>query len=249
LSGVSVEYPEGQTVALDDVNLEIAAGERVVILGPSGAGKSTLLSLLTGMREPSSGNVEFDGRAWAKLGPRERQEIRRRIGKIYQDFRLVPQKSALQNVLAGYLGFLPTWRTVFGFPRVCHETAEQLLESVGLADRTHLAAKRLSGGEKQRVALARALAQEPGLLLADEPTAALDLESAYGILDEISRVAARGVTVIAVMHDPALAEQLAPRAILLRQGRVVYDGTSADLRGTMARVLGWTPRSASGATP
>jgi phosphonate transport system ATP-binding protein len=225
---------------LQNINLHVEPGERVAILGPSGAGKSTLLSMITGLYQPSEGCVHFNGTCWNDMSKEEKRHTRRRIGKIYQDFRLVPQKTALQNVLSGYLGFLPTWRTVFGYPKPCYETAERLLKSIGLEEKTDLAVRRLSGGEKQRVALARAMAQEPGLLLADEPTASLDYQAAITILREINAVAARGVTVIAVMHDIELAEALAPRAILMENGRIVYDGPSKDLRTTMEDILGWT---------
>lgn len=241
LRDVSVNFPGQTHPCLQDINLTVEPGERLVILGPSGAGKSTLLSLMTGMREPTAGCVEFNGRCLRDLREPARRSIRRRIGKIYQDFRLVPQKTALENVLTGYLGYLPAWRTVFGFPRTCHHVAEQLLEGVGLGERLHLPARRLSGGEKQRVALARALAQEPGLLLADEPTASLDYQAARGIVHEIDRVTRRGVTLVAVLHDAKLAEEISTRAVLLHEGRIVYDGPSLRLMETMERVLGWVP--------
>jgi len=238
---VSLAYPGGAR-ALDGVNFVVAPGERVAIVGPSGAGKSSLVSCLAGETKQSTGCVKLSDNCWNELSKDAKRRLKSRVGRVYQDFRLVPTYSALKNVLLGKLGQVSTIRSLFGFAQCDREKARCLLADLGLCECEHVAAKRLSGGEKQRLAIARALMQNPGLLLADEPVASLDARLREQIVERLVEInKTRGLTVLGVFHDLELAEAFAPRALVLNAGRLVYDGPSANLRATMDRVLAWTP--------
>ncbi len=200
-------YKEGEieTVALRGANLEIESGEFVAVVGRSGSGKSTLFSLLAGLSEPTAGRIEIDGRDLMSLPELERSALRRdRIGVTFQSGNLLPFLTALENVE------LPL--QLSGKPDV-RGRAERLLESVGLKQRLSSRPAQLSGGEQARVALAMALANDPGVLLADEPTGELDTQTAAEIMRMLEELnVERGLTVVVVTHNPALAA---------RAGRVV----------------------------
>jgi putative ABC transport system ATP-binding protein len=226
LSGVTKTYGEGeqQVHALSDVDLRIDSGEFVVIAGPSGSGKTTMLQLLGGLDRPSSGSLRFEGRELSDLGDGELTDLRLgTLGFVFQQFNLIPTLTAQQNVevaLAPH-GLKSPER---------HRRAAELLESVGLAPRAEHLPSQLSGGEQQRVAIARALANEPRVILADEPTGNLDSktgEEITGLLRRLSGEAGR--TVILITHDLTIAEQ-APRVIRLQDGRVL------ELAGATARL-------------
>jgi phosphonate transport system permease protein len=207
MQGLCKTY-EGGVQALREVDLNIQPGTHVAILGASGSGKTTLLGCLSGRLSPSAGAIHRDGR----------------IAIIHQDLRLVRQRTALQNVLHGSMGRQPLWRTLVGFPSHERQRAIALLQRVGLGHRIHSPVGRLSGGEQQRVAIARALMQDPTILLADEPVAALDNANARAImrlLHELQRE--RKLTLISVLHDCALAETFADRIIGFEAGRIVHD--------------------------
>jgi putative ABC transport system ATP-binding protein len=194
--------------------LDIAAGEYVAVVGPSGSGKTTLLSLLGGMLSPDSGKVLFDGQSLYDLSLNERTRLRReRIGFVFQTFNLVPYLTALENVQVPlYLGVIAASEQ--------RDRATALLEQVGLGNRLDHKPGELSTGQQQRVALARTLANNPRLILADEPTGNLDPESREAILSLFDGFVGDGRSIVMVTHDPAAAERAA-RKVLLRDGALV----------------------------
>ncbi len=199
---------------LDDVNLQVAAGESVAVLGPSGSGKSTLLALMAGLDRPTSGEVLLDAEPIHDLSEDELALLRRRkVGFVFQSFQLLGNLSALENVL------LPLELTGHPAPG---KRAEELLAQVGLAERGHHYPTQLSGGEQQRVALARALASRPPILLADEPTGNLDSATGAGVLELLAGLREAGTTLVLVTHDPSVASGC-ERQVHLRDGRVERD--------------------------
>jgi putative ABC transport system ATP-binding protein len=217
LRGVSRTYTLGghRVEAVRELDLVIDAGESVVVVGPSGSGKTTLLQLLGGLDRPSSGNVLFEGRDLAHLGDGELSQLRlQTFGFVFQQFNLIPTLTAVQNVEVALA------------PRRVSErraAALRLLDSVGLAPRANHVPSRLSGGEQQRVAIARALANEPHVLLADEPTGNLDSETGADIIDLLMGLTAEGRrTVIVVTHDADIASR-ARRVVRMHDGRVLQD--------------------------
>ncbi|MCY4023841.1 MAG: ABC transporter ATP-binding protein [Anaerolineaceae bacterium] len=207
--------------ALRDVNLEIFAGEMVSIVGPSGSGKSTLLGLIGGLDSPSSGSVEIDGVDISNMNEDQLTTIRNeKIGFIFQFFNLIPTLTARENVaLPVQFANKPKYRP--------DRRARELLEQLGLGDRMHHRPAELSGGEQQRVAIARALANDPPLLLADEPTGNLDTASGQVVLESLRDVQREaGTTVVLVTHDPELAE-ITDRQLTLVDGRLLGEALEA----------------------
>ena len=234
------EYP-GRIRALDDVSLEVDAGEFVAVIGPSGAGKSSLLRCLNGLVSPTSGRVMVDGADVTTARGEELRRIRARIGFVFQQFNLLRRLSVMDNVLIGCLAATPNWRAVFGwFAGNDVARARAALERVGLRWLADRRADTLSGGQQQRVAIARALAQEPRTILADEPMSSLDpalADTVMGLLQEINRE--DGITVITSLHVLELAQRYGRRIIGLRDGRVVHDGPATSLDAdAVARVFG-----------
>jgi len=207
--------------AVRGVSLDVAQGEFVAIVGPSGCGKSTLMNLLGAIDRPSSGSIEIEGRAIHDLGDREATRFRlERIGFVFQRFHLMPTLTARENVE------LPmSERGVKAAPR--RTRAESLLSGVGLAARFHHRPVELSGGEQQRVAIARALANQPALVLADEPTGELDARTGSEIIQLFERVNREGTTLVVVTHDEELAAQAA-RVVHMRDGQIVDDTLRAN---------------------
>ena len=228
--GLSKVFPNG-VEALRGVSFAVGAGQFVCLLGSSGAGKSTLLRCLNGTLEVSAGAVEVDGVDVVAAGPSERRGLRRRIGFVHQQYDLVERLSVFENVLVGRLGHShPLLSSLRLFSRADRELALHNLDRVHLLERAGQRADALSGGEKQRVAIARALAQEPRVLLADEPVASLDPELARGVMDDLHRAAREdGVTTLVNTHDLQLARSYADRVIGLARGVVVFDGSPAGL--------------------
>lgn len=217
LTGVSKTFGEGPTAvhALADVDLELEPGMLVVILGPSGSGKTTLLNLIGGIQRPTSGRVVVAGRDLTDLDLHQLTDVRRDVvGFVFQFFNLVPTLTAHENVA------LVAELTGDGH---VDERVERTLTDVGLGERTDHFPSQLSGGEQQRVAIARALVKEPPLLLCDEPTGALEVETGRTILALLERQArGAGRTVLIVTHNAAIG-QLADRVVRLRSGHVVTD--------------------------
>lgn len=202
--------------ALDKVNLEINNGEMAAIIGPSGSGKSTLMNMIGCLDVPSEGKYFLDGKEVGGLAEDEQAQIRNeKIGFVFQSFNLLPRLTALENVELPliYRG-LPS--------KERREMAMKALTMVGLADRTHHKPTELSGGQQQRVAIARALAGEPQIILADEPTGALDSTSGTEVMEIIKELNNRGKTIIIITHDSNIAEK-AKRIIRIQDGRIVQD--------------------------
>lgn len=222
----------GETVtrAVDGVSLCIEKGGFVTLLGPSGAGKSTLLRCLNGLTRADSGSVTVNGLAVADPGAL--RGIRQKTGMIFQNFGLVNRLSVLHNVLCGRLSYNGSLRSCLRiFPKRDVDIALSCLERVGLSDKRYNRADQLSGGQRQRVGIARALAQEPDVILADEPVSSLDPASSRNILEILRGVNERdGITILVSLHNVHLAREFGARVIGMRDGRVVYDGTAASLR-------------------
>ena len=239
LEGVSVRYPG--LVALDRVDLEVGAGERVALVGPSGAGKTTLLRLLGGAIRPSSGRLWVAGQEISQLDEKALRRLRSRLGTIHQDLRLVPNLRALHNVLLGRLGrwSLPrSLRNILWPPRREVRAVLAILDRVGIGDKLYQRTDRLSGGERQRVAIARALYQHPGALLADEPVASLDparADEVIALLVDLCRDG--GITLCSSLHTLDTARRHLTRLVGLRQGRVVFDQDTASLEDSDFRRL------------
>ncbi|MBZ6074842.1 ABC transporter ATP-binding protein [Microvirga puerhi] len=206
---------------IDLPSLSIAAGEKVAVTGPSGAGKTTLINVLTGLERPSKGQVLWSGTDIARLSEAQRDAWRaRHVGIVFQDFHLFSGLSVRDNVL------LPQQLRSFRLPPGSRERAESLLRRVGI-ERHDQRVETLSRGEMQRVAIARALQQEPGILVADEPTASLDTESAKGVISLLIDLSASlGTTLIVVTHDGNLAQAM-DRTICLDRGRLVMPAARA----------------------
>jgi len=221
--------------ALADVSFEVRRGEFVAVLGPSGAGKTTLFRCLTRLTRPDAGTVSVNGREVSAAEGRELRAARHDVALIFQQFNLIRRLTALQNVLVGRLPQVPTWRVLTRlFTRADRQLALRCLDTVGLLDKAGARADQLSGGQQQRVAIARALAQDATVILADEPVASLDPESAAGVLTCLRAVAASGVAVVASLHQVHLATTYADRILALRAGRVVED---APVAGIDARAI------------
>ena len=215
-SAVTKRYAHGHE-ALKDVSFEIADGEMVFITGHSGAGKSTLFRLLAAIEKPTAGGIVVDGQNIAALRRSAIPYLRRKLGLIFQDQKLLFDRSVLDNVL------LPL--AIVGLPtREAHRRARAALDKVGLLDREHARPIALSGGEQQRLAIARAVVNRPSLLLADEPTANLDSDSAGQILDIFRSFHQVGVTLVVATHDPQWMARSSPRVLRLERGRLVGDG-------------------------
>jgi phosphonate transport system ATP-binding protein len=235
---LSLRYPDGKR-ALADIDLEVRPRELTVLLGGNGCGKTTLLRCIICALAPTSGTVWLDGTELTNLAGEALRRARLDIAMIWQQAHLIRRRGVAANVAAGALGRHQTWWTAFGgLPEVERVAARLYLNDVGLG---HLAGQRagtLSGGQAQRVAIARALAQQPRLLLADEPVASLDPEAAHGIMRLLSQLAHRdGLAVLCVLHQVDLAYDYADRIVGMRAGRVAFDAPPASLPRDQVRDL------------
>lgn len=222
---VSKRYPNGFE-ALKNINLSIEQGEFVAIIGLSGAGKSTLIRTINRMHDISSGSLTVDGTDVMSLHGKSLRSFRRRIGMIFQSFNLITRTTVIKNVLTAFVPDLPWWRAAFGiFTKEEKMKALESLDKVGILDKAFVRADQLSGGQQQRVALARTLAQNPQIILADEPVAALDPVTAKQVMDDFRRINKdMNITVLINIHHVELALQYADRVIGIRAGEIVYDG-------------------------
>ena len=218
--GLKKQY--GDNVVLKSIDLTIQPGEVVCVIGPSGSGKSTMLRCLNRMEEINGGKVFVDG--VDITDPKEDiNKIRQNIGMVFQHFNLFPHLSVLDNITLAPM-------ELKGLSKVEAESlALYLLESVGLADKAHVAPNSLSGGQKQRVAIARALAMQPDVLLFDEPTSALDPEMVGDVLDVMKRLAEDGMTMIVVTHEMGFAREVADRVIFMDGGFIVEENVPEEL--------------------
>jgi cell division transport system ATP-binding protein len=212
------EYP-GEPPALSDVTLDVEKGEFVFLTGPSGAGKSTLLKLIFCAEAPTSGQILLFGKNVARVTAAEVPYVRRNIGVVFQDFKLLPDRTVAENVA------LPLEVRALPDKEVRRRVAG-LLRSVGLEYRAGKFPPSLSGGEQQRVAVARALVGDPALLLADEPTGNLDAERTLEVMELLANANARGTTVLIATHDRSLLERYKRRVVQLERGRLLSDGAA-----------------------
>lgn len=231
---VSKVYPNG-TVGLDDVCLRIDDGEFVAIIGRSGAGKSTLLRAVNRMHQITSGTLTVNGTDVTGLSGKRLRQFRRGIGMVFQSFNLVTRTSVIKNVLAACVPDMPFWRVLLGtFRKEDKIKALESLDKVGILDKAYMRADQLSGGQQQRVALARTLAQNPQIILADEPVASLDPVTAKQVMDDFQRINRdMRITILINIHHVDLALQYATRVIGIRAGRVVYDGPAGEVDGAV----------------
>lgn len=212
---VTKTYENGVT-AIHDLDFEVRQGEFISVVGRSGAGKSTLLRLITREDLPSSGTIYIEGIDITTIKPQHLPYLRRKIGVVFQDIKLLPTRTAYENVAYAM--------EVGGAPREeIEEYVPQILEVVGLGEKGAAFPSELSGGEKQRVAMARALAHRPVLFLADEPTGNLDEENAMGILELLKKINAMGTTVILATHARELVDRMKKRVVLLDHGEIKSD--------------------------
>ena len=220
LEHVSKSYSAG-IPALNDVNLEIEDGEFVFVVGDSGSGKSTLIKLLLKELEPTEGTIVVNGKILRKIRRKQIPKFRRKIGVVFQDFRLLKDRNVYENIAFA--------QKVIGEPNSkIKKRVPQMLSMVGLAPKYRSYPRQLSGGEQQRVAIARALVNEPSILLADEPTGNLDNNNAWEIMKLLEEINEKGTTVIVVTHNMEIVKVMKKRVITIKKGVVVEDSKQGD---------------------
>ena len=215
LDHVTMKYPTG-TAALNDVSFHINKGEFVFIVGSSGSGKTTLIKLLLKELEPTTGTIKVAGKDYSKLKRRDIPKVRREIGTVFQNFRLLKDRTVYENVAFAQ-------RVVETPPRFIRRAVPSMLTMVSLADKYKSYPNELSGGEQQRVALARAMVNNPSILLADEPTGNLDPKNTWDIMNMFDEVNKRGTTVVVVTHDKEIVNAMKKRVITLKKGVIISD--------------------------
>jgi len=221
--GVSKVYPGG-CVALKDINVKIEKGEFVFLVGPTGAGKSTFIKLLFREELPTRGQIFIGGRNITRLKPKEVPYLRRKLGVVFQDFRLLPQKTVYENVAFAM-------EVVEASPREIKKRVPKILEMVGLSHKMNAKPHELSGGEQQRVALARALVNNPDVVIADEPTGNLDPDTSWEIMELLNEINKNGTTLIVATHAKELVDAMRKRVLQLENGRLVRDEERGVYRG------------------
>ncbi|WIK67344.1 phosphonate ABC transporter ATP-binding protein [Globicatella sanguinis] len=231
-------YDNGVT-ALKDINLKIEQGEFVGIIGLSGAGKSTLIRTINKMHPISEGNLTVNGVEVATLKGDSLRKFRRQIGMIFQSFNLVTRAKVITNVLNALVPDIPFWRVLVGHYKKEEELkALEALDRVGILDKAYTRVDQLSGGQQQRVALARTLAQDPSIILADEPVAALDPVTANVVMKDFQRINQEfDITVLINIHHVELALEFCDRIIGIRDGEVVYDGPSSNVNEEILNLI------------
>jgi len=238
ITDLKVVYSNGYE-ALKSVSMSANDGEIVGLIGRSGAGKSTILRCINGIQPITSGRVVLHGQDIGLLSGKELQLMRRKIGFIWQEHNLVERLSVMKNVLTGRLGYVSDMQAFFHWFSSDHRAiAIDSLERVNLLHRATQRADRLSGGEKQRVAIARAIAQQPEVIVADEPVASLDIELAWQVMSDLVRVSrSENVPTLICIHDVELAKAHCDRIVGLAQGHIVFDGKPGELdRAALDRI-------------
>lgn len=247
-------YP-GDVTAVNKVSFSVKKGEMIAILGPSGAGKSTLLRCMNRLIYASDGEVLINGKDITQCRGRALRKLRSNVGMIFQQFNLIPRLTVFENVLAGRLSHTPNmfWFTASILRQFNHENKQNAFNALKLVGIEHLAAKRadsLSGGQQQRVAIARTLAQEPEVILADEPVASLDPASSQRVLRILKHICeTKNIPVIVNLHQVDLAQQYAGRIIGIQQGELVFDGKVSDFTLDIARTIYGTQYESAVCTP
>lgn len=235
---VQKKYPNGLHV-LKNINLQIKQGEYVAIIGLSGAGKSTLLRCINRMHRISEGTLTVDGVEIDKLKGNGIRKLRRGIGMIFQSFHLVTRISVIKNVLVAFVPEMPLWRKALGlFSDIQKKRALMALDQVGILEKAYVRVDQLSGGQQQRVALARTLAQNPRIILADEPVASLDPVTANQVMEDFRRINQEmNMTVIINIHHVELALAYATRVIGIRAGEIIYDGPASEVNEQVLQLI------------
>ncbi|OJG59151.1 peptide ABC transporter ATP-binding protein [Enterococcus italicus DSM 15952] len=215
----------GKNEVLKGINLEIAAGEVVVVIGPSGSGKSTFLRCLNLLETPTSGRIDFEGTNLLAKGVNIDQ-LRQKMGMVFQSFNLFPHKTVLENVTISPI------KVKKEAAAAANETGLKLLDQVGLKEKSQAYPSSLSGGQQQRVAIARALAMNPDVMLFDEPTSALDPEMVGEVLAVMKKLAENGMTMVVVTHEMGFAREVADRVIFMDEGIIQEEGTPEQIFGS-----------------
>lgn len=225
---VNKVYPNGLH-ALKHISLEIKQGDFVAIIGLSGAGKSTLLRTINRMHDISDGVLTVNSQTVNNLKGKELRLFRRKIGMVFQSFNLVTRTTVIKNVLTSRVPDMPIWKSLLGiYSKEDKLIALESLDKVGILDKAYIRADQLSGGQQQRVALARTLAQNPEIILADEPVAALDPVTASQVMDDFKRINEEmDITVLINIHHVDLALKYAKRVVGIKAGEIIYDGPSS----------------------
>lgn len=203
-------------VGLDDVSVHINKGDFVFLVGPSGAGKSTFIKLILKEINPDSGSIIVDGKEITTLSNREVPELRRKVGTVFQDFRLLPKKTVFENVAFAM-------EVLHKSKRQIRKQVPQILSLVGIADKAHKYPEELSAGEQQRVAIARAIVNNPTVLIADEPTGNLDPVTAAEIMALLEQINLRGTTIVMVTHAKDIVDRMKKRVIAIEKGKIIRD--------------------------
>ncbi len=216
LDNVTKVYPAGTRPALDTVSVDIDKGEFVFMIGPSGSGKTTVLRLLLREEVPTTGRITVDGRDVGRLPKRKVPDLRRKIGCVFQDFRLLPKKNVYDNVAFAL-------EVINKKQRAIRRTVPEVIDLVGLDGKANRMPHELSGGEQQRVAIARAFVNRPLVLLADEPTGNLDPDTSQGIMSLLERINRTGTTVLMATHDNNIVDAMRRRVVELDFGKIIRD--------------------------
>lgn len=226
VKNLTVRYPNMKTEALADVSLSLQKGDFVCVLGKSGAGKSTFIRCLNGLQKPTGGEIHFDGQDISFHNEEQLRKVRRQTGMIFQHFSLIPRLSVMQNVLTGMFGYRSSFKNLIGwFTAEELALAKKVIEDVGLSEMAYRKVEHLSGGQKQRVGIARALAQQPKILLGDEPVASLDPGTSNHIFTLLTEMHERlNLLTIINVHDIELAKRYATRILALKDGKLIFDG-------------------------
>lgn len=213
----------GKNEVLKDLNEEVAQGEVVVIIGPSGSGKSTFLRCLNLLEEPSDGEIVFEGTTLTGLNEKDLNQLRQKMGMVFQQFNLFPHMTAKENLTVAPV------KSKGVDVNEANQKASQLLQQVGLGDKEEAYPANLSGGQQQRVAIARALAMDPDVMLFDEPTSALDPEMVGEVLKVMKDLAKSGMTMVVVTHEMGFAREVADRVLFMDDGIIVEQGTPEEI--------------------